>query len=253
MILGTSRAAQGLVPDVLDKLLNRSVYNYSFTLSTSPYGPVYLESIKKKLDPTVTDGVFILSVDPWSLSNKNIKKDDSDLFRENKSFLATTCWVSMKPNFEYLLENLDPVYRILLPKRKTMKLHDNGWLEITVPMDEQSVLTRTNGKLKSYEEDLDRFEVSARRIAALEETVSFLRTKGTVYLVRLPVHPGMARLEAQLMPDFEERLLPAISAATDFLDLSGYNDKLRYTDGNHLHKTSGKTVSGIIGDWIGKR
>ena len=47
LILGTSRAAQGLLPEVLNSKLNRDdFFNYSFTLGHSPYGPTYLKSIK---------------------------------------------------------------------------------------------------------------------------------------------------------------------------------------------------------------
>ncbi len=253
LILGTSRAAQGVLPSVLDRLLHRSFYNYSFTLSTSPYGPVYLESIKKKVDPAISTGIFILSVDPWSLSNKDLKEDQTSSFRENDNFVASTTRVAQQPNFEYLLENLNPAYRILLPKRKTTKLHKDGWLEITIPMDDKSVLKRTSAKLNAYRSDLSRFTPSERRIQSLVETVEFLKTKGEVYLVRLPVHPEMARMEQTLMPNFDSRIQPAISLANGYKDLSTYNDKLQFTDGNHLYKASGETVSGIIGDWVGKR
>lgn len=252
LVLGTSRAAQGIVPSLLGQLMDRPFYNYSFTVSTSPYGPVYLESIKKKVAPSTTNGIFILSVDPWSLSTKDLEEDNKEAFRENDRFLATTSRVAMRPNFEYLLENLNSVYRILLPKRKTMLLHQDGWLEITVPMDDSSVLKRTNSKLESYRTDLVRFKPSEHRIAALVETVEYLSKRGQVFLVRLPVHPEMARIEQELMPDFKARIDPAIQLATDYLNMSNYNQKLQYTDGNHLYKESGKTVTGIIAEWMMK-
>lgn len=41
LILGTSRAAQGLQPDVFKDILETDVYNYAFTVTHSPYGPTY--------------------------------------------------------------------------------------------------------------------------------------------------------------------------------------------------------------------
>lgn len=252
MVLGTSRAAQGIVPSLLKQLLDRPFYNYSFTLSTSPYGPVYLESIKKKVAPSTKDGIFILSVDPWSLSTQDLEEDNAEDFRENDRFLATTSRVAMRPNFEYLLENLNSVYRILLPKRKTMLLHQDGWLEITVPMDDPSVRKRTDNKMDSYRADLKRFKPSKNRIAALVETVEYLSKRGQVFLVRLPVNSEMARIEQELMPNFKSDIDPAIKLAIDYLDMSNFNQKFQYTDGNHLYKESGKTVTGIIAEWIKK-
>src|SRR5690242_1824024 len=74
MILGNSRAAQAIVPSLLDSIIRRTVpahkatLNYSFTLSTSPYGYYYFESVRRKIADNATDGLFILAVDPWSIS-----------------------------------------------------------------------------------------------------------------------------------------------------------------------------------------
>ena len=58
LILGTSRAAQGLQPHVFDSICNVNFYNYSFTIAHSPYGPTYLNSIKKKLNKAGTKNPF---------------------------------------------------------------------------------------------------------------------------------------------------------------------------------------------------
>ena len=76
MILGTSRALQGLIPEIINKELNIDIYNYAFTVMNSSYGPSYLNSIKKKLNKNSKDGVFILAVDPWSISTKFNPSDD---------------------------------------------------------------------------------------------------------------------------------------------------------------------------------
>jgi hypothetical protein len=63
LILGSSRAAS-MNPEIIDKVIhskypNAKLYNYAFTWAHSPYGPKYLESIKKKIKPDTKDGVFI--------------------------------------------------------------------------------------------------------------------------------------------------------------------------------------------------
>jgi hypothetical protein len=88
LILGTSKAAQGVQPEILKKQLNQEFFNFAFTLQSSSYGKVYLQNIQKKLDTTSsTSQDFILTVDPWSISSSTKNPNDSLSFRENNSFL----------------------------------------------------------------------------------------------------------------------------------------------------------------------
>ena len=90
LIIGTSRAAQGIQPTVLNEIIpNKSFFNYAFTAAQSPFGPVYLKSIQKKIDTTTKNGIFIVTVDPWSISSKSKDPNDSSKFRENNLALAT--------------------------------------------------------------------------------------------------------------------------------------------------------------------
>ena len=82
LFLGTSRAAQGLMPSVFDSILHKTFLNYSFTLAHSPYGETYLTSIKKKVAKTEYPGLFVLAVAPWSISSKLDNPNDSTSFRE---------------------------------------------------------------------------------------------------------------------------------------------------------------------------
>ena len=133
MILGTSRAAQGLQPQIFKEALGVDIYNYSFTAKHSPYGPVYLNSIKKKLNVEGKEELFILAIDPWSISSLSDDPDNITSFRELDGCLANTEQVCRKPNFQYLLNNFDNLYYEILFKDKQMLLHENGWLEISIP------------------------------------------------------------------------------------------------------------------------
>ena len=94
LVLGTSRAAQGIRPAVLTARLGGQfegpVLNYAFTLTHSPYGPAYLRSIQRKLRPETKNGLFIVAVDPWSLSLTG----PEGAFPEDNSFIGQLHQVS---------------------------------------------------------------------------------------------------------------------------------------------------------------
>ena len=254
LILGTSRAAQGIQPRGLQKELDRSFFNYSFTIVHSPFGPVYLKSIQKKIDPNEKDGIFIVSVDPWSICSESADVNDPDLFRENDLCLANTPYVNCKPNYIYIFRNLRGKYFSLLRKEKTkMYLHNDGWLEVNPSMNKTDQNRRIANKVKDYrEEHLPTFKFSSFRLNYLIKTVQLLSKHGSVYLVRLPIHEDLMEIENELMPDFNDRISQIASMTDGYLDLTDSNTSFVYTDGNHLYKESGKKVSQMIAEWIGE-
>lgn len=253
LIIGTSRAAQGIKPTVINQVLNRNdLFNYAFTLGHSPYGPTYLNSIKNKLLPATKDGVFILAVDPWSISNANDDPNDPTQFREADLLLGTTFSVTSRPNIDYLIENYDePYYKLLYNTDKTKLLHEDGWLEINVPIDEGIMNQRIQTKIKEYQDHAVNFKKSDTRLQYLNETIGFLKQHGEVYLVRLPVSPGLMEIEDQFMPEFNS-LIEKLAAKNNssYYNMSPLNADFIYTDGNHLYKDSSDGVSELIAKWI---
>lgn len=254
LILGNSRAAQGIHPYVLNEVLHRNdFFNYSFTLSTAPYGPVFLESISKKLDPETKGGVFILSVDPWSVSSHIIKPADSALFKESKYLLGKTTFVNCYPNIQYLWTSYEKsFYNILLPSKSHLILHEDGWLEVTMKMDSARMSRNLEKKIKEYKKDnLPFFKFSPARLEYLIKTINFLKEHGQVYMVRLPIHPRMMEIENILLPDFDEKI-KQVSGVTNipYLNLTYLNESATFTDGNHLYKVSGVEITKKIGNWI---
>lgn len=70
-------------------------------------------------------------------------------------------------------------------------------------------------------------------------------------MVRLPVHPKMMEIDNQLVPDFSDKMnLISKSTGTPYLDLTGLNDRMIYTDGNHLYRESSQIITRKIGKWI---
>ena len=250
MVIGTSRAAQGLVPHILnDELsgscLKPSIINFAFTLGHSPYGPAYLRLIKEKLVDTVQSGVFIVAVDPWAVSNLNKQEREVFSFRENKRFVNEVKFSDINPNFEYIFKHYDgPLYKLLLPNSGKTKLHYNGWLEVNISRDSIAYERALKSKLKVYEKYLQTASISSIRLRSLEETIKVLKSHGKVYLVRMPVAKEMADLENQYSPEFDSLMKKlAYEAKVPFLNYLPESGKYKTTDGNHLQKESGTLFS----------
>ena len=242
LVLGTSRAAQGIRPAVLAARLGGQfegpLLNYAFTLTHSPYGPAYLASIRRKLRPEVRHGLFIVAVDPWSLSAPG-RADTllNEVFPEAKSFIGQLREVSQSPNLAYLTRyQTKPLYRLPLDfATATERLHPDGWLEVNIGFDPAQVRARTARKLLDYQQLAATQHLSAGRLAALRHTIEFLKPHGRVVLVRLPVGPGLRALEQQYQPGFQRQMQQLAAAfAVQYLDYS--TAPYATTDGNHLQK-----------------
>lgn len=249
LIIGTSKAAQGIQPHVLQDLLHKDFYNYAFSIHSSPYGEVYLNSIKQKLNKKEKDNIFILTIDAWSICSKNIGNDKNHELEENKSFLKTTTNVCQNPNFSYLIHSFEGGYYQLLFNNKSVAfLHNNGWLEVS--LDTNGVKRRTEFTLKDYKEKVNQYSFSKVRFFYLLETIDYLNQYGKVYLIRLPIHNDLLKIEESLMPNFNETIQIAKDKTKGYLDLTLLKDNFNYTDGVHLNKSSGKRVSRVIANWI---
>ncbi|RYH72804.1 hypothetical protein EVU94_11355 [Flavobacteriaceae bacterium 144Ye] len=250
LIVGTSRSAQGVDPQILNATLNRKdIYNYSFTLGHSPYGEVYFESIKKKINEDSDDGVFIVTVDPWSLS---VNINDDKNYQEEDRFLNKIHFVNQYPNLEYLLlyfnqKNID----IIKNKKKSKTYLDHrGWLQVNLKWDSLSMNKSLHKKILNYTELASELKISNSRIDWLVETVKYLKSKGSVYIVRLPVHPMMFEIEKKYDADFQSTIGDVIKLSDGYYDMGFMNELFKYNDGNHLNKYSVADVSAKIANWI---
>ena len=256
LIIGTSKAAQGLQPKIFNKILNRSDFNnFAFTVAHSPYGPVYLEAIKKKLDVTSEEGIFIITVDPYSLSSRSHDPNDINLFRENDKFLATVGRLDSKPNFQYLLKEYPYPYIYILTKKFDLidddYLHEDGWQEVNISMNPKSIRERKTSKLNEYRKLSGVYKFSETRLEYLEKTIEFLGKHGETYLVRLPVSKAFLHLENDVSKNFDKSIHNTSAKYNiPYLDLTKTGIDYEYTDGNHLYKSSGAKVSAEVAKWI---
>ncbi len=250
LVLGTSRAAQGIRPAVLAARLagqfEGPLLNYAFTLTHSPYGPAYLASIRRKLRPGVRHGLFIVAVDPWSLSTANgaASAAGAEAFPEAQSFIGQLHQVSQSPNLAYLSRyQTKPLYRLPLDyATATERLHPDGWLEVNIGLDSAQVRARTARKLLDYHQLAATQHLSAGRLEALRQTIELLKLHGRVVLVRLPVGAGLRALEQQYQPGFQPRMQQLAAAfSVAYLDYSAA--PYATTDGNHLQKAASEKFS----------
>lgn len=253
LIIGTSRAAQGIVPYVLKNNFNINFYNYSFTISHSPFGKGYFESIKKKLNPKTKDGIFIVAVDPFAITS-HLKKNGEENF-DNEKMVTNQITVNTNPNFEFIFKNHLSPWRQIFSHKQTIKnityLHDDGWLEVDYPWTAEKYATNLESKIKDYRANQMKRIVSKVRIHYLEETIKFLQQHGTVYLVRIPTAKEMFDIENELVPNFNEYILK-ISKKYNVNYFNCSEDYAIYqtTDGNHLFKPSGIKFTEALCDSI---
>ena len=255
LVLGNSRAAQGIIPNIVDESLSNlnfqgPLFNYGFSLSTSPYGPYYLESIKKKLDTTTTDGLFILSVDPWSISrDADLKTDDPSQYAEAHLIPYNMRFVNSDPNIEYLFKNYYKGWGDMIiantVRTTQAELHPNGWLEVTIPMNAARHKQRVTEKVQRYRaENFYVKKFSPVRLTYLNKTIEYLKSFGRVYLVRIPLDPGLAEVEAEYLPEFDTLMRTcAMRNDVPYLNYLSENELYQTTDGNHLYKESAKLFS----------
>jgi len=262
IILGTSRAAQGLLPEELNKNLGDEyspLFNFAFTGLNSPFGKVYSNAILQKLDTTKTSkkNVFIISVDPWSISIKNNPTDNPEKYRENGLFLdiMKTIGKKGKPNYEYLIKGYSESWGKILYRpitnKKIMTLHNDGWLEVNVPMDETAVKNRITAKVKSYNKISEIYHFSPNRFLALKKLVLQLKKHGIVVLVRMPARNEIKIIENKFFADFDNKIC-ALSSESDVRYWSFMNqlEEHTFTDGTHLFKDSGRKISKQIATMI---
>ncbi|MDR2236264.1 MAG: hypothetical protein LBE92_09080 [Chryseobacterium sp.] len=255
IILGDSRGAQAVVPSVLKEKLGVPFDNFSLNIVYSPYGQIYLKALKRKLDPDTKNGIFILTVSPWNLSLNHIVKKKED-FPEEKSPLKNMYFYNMSPNYEYLLKNYSQSWFKIYTEREEVGrsntfLHKDGWMEVLVDMNKDTVAARTALKTKEYTAMMENYSISSERMKALNDIISYLKDKGTVYLVRIPTSENLTDIESEKFPEFND-LMNDVSTKhqVKYYNFANQYNEFEYTDGNHMYRESGKIFTARIADSV---
>lgn len=258
MVLGDSRSMQGIQPRVINKKLNNlgielPILNYSFTIAQASIGPLYTESILKKLDQSSENGVFIISMTPWMLASD--KKNDNNIgeFREAGAPPHNMHFVSMNPNYEYLLKNLNYFhFKSLIRKSSTM--HKDGWLEENnLPDSPEMFANWKKNQAKIFEKMIEEYRVSSLRLNSLDVLIKKLKPHGNIYLVRMPIDRDFLEMETLFYEDFDHDMeLAAKRNEIMYINFNKGDSTFKSYDGHHLDKTGGYNFTNILSDSISK-
>ena len=262
MIIGTSRASQGMVPSQFDPLIQSAgfegpMYNFAFTSLTSPFGEVYLNKIQQKLDPSVKNGLFIVTVEPYSIC---IAPTDSTgrkaKLPELSGALYTTHYANVTPNYEYLLHNYTNGWGHLFLEHfnltvNEMDLQHDGWLKVDVAMDSISIAKRAKGKISNHRKSVGQYVLSPMRVEYLEKTIAYLQQHGKVFMVRLPVSQPIYDIELDILPEFSDVMIrTAEKMNIPYNDMNGAKELYQYKDGHHIGRESAYLCSDSVARWM---
>ena len=270
LIIGTSRSAQGIHPNILDSVLNleenNGIYNYSFSINNSSYGKEYYYAIKNKINESAKNGLFIITVDPWAISSDTTLNDNEidieSIFYSKKHY-------NSYPNYEYLIKNYKKGWGNILLKRIESNilirnqnslskikgaftyLRKDGLLEVYTSMDSTYVKQNIQKKVYNYNTSMSSNKFSKFRFLYLRKTIQFLKKHGEVYLVRMPVHTSSFKIEDSFDPQFDKRIMNlANKTNVDYLNFADNATQYSYTDGNHLYINDAKIFSNQLAERI---
>ncbi|QBA63891.1 hypothetical protein [Muriicola soli] len=257
LILGDSRSFQGIQPKIINKYFTDSdldlpIFNYSFTLFEISYGKPYLESVKRKLNSKAKNGIFIISVHPWSVSNRSGNhEEERGVYFESDLPPHNMKWVDVSPNFEYLLKNFN-YFHFKGMFRKMTLTHKDGWLQDNNLPTDQNILNEWKQiQIERYKRHSLKWVKSNVRMEDLKKTASFLKNHGRVYLVRLPIDEEINKIELKYWHNFDQEMKElSDSLQIDYINFSSSVKKYDTYDGIHIDQYSGVDFTKSLCDSI---
>ena len=241
LIIGTSRGAQGIEPAILEKFLSAEdeIYNFAFTLKTTPWGKPYFDSILKKLSESSESSIYILECNPWAFCSFNNELGD---FKESRAIPNNLISNSVNPNIEYFFggytgSNVSLLIKKLFytPNESRLEVNDNGRLKVNVKYDSANIYSRTQAKIDEYEKRASSIIWDNSREAYFIQTIEYLQARGKIFVVRMPVSNEMKNLENSTFPNFSVDITDIANRLNvNFIDYSCLSDTYITTDGHHI-------------------
>ncbi|MDH7446576.1 hypothetical protein [Aquimarina sp. 2201CG14-23] len=256
MIIGDSRSFQGIQPSVMNEYFEGKGYdipmlNYSFTIAQAIIGPLYNESILKKLDDTADNGIFIISITPEMLTSHIDYDNKKNEFREDGQPPHNMNFVDVNPNYEYLVKNLS-FFHFKAMFRKSSTVHKDGWLEESnLPTNPEIFADWKKGQIDLFLRDREKYPLSDVRIKSLNTLIQELEKHGNVYLIRMPISKEFLGYEEKYYPGFDA-LVNSISKTHNvpYFDFNKKEKIYETYDGHHIDKFSGKEFTKNLCDLI---
>lgn len=265
LILGISRANHGISPSVIEQNFGKNeieypILNFAFVLDYSKYGPIYLNAVQKKLHPETKNGLFILEVDPASLSIFKSQKDTITTIKGNDAYLSEIKHFNRNPNLEYIRKMYYASLYMGFDRSRiidTLKyIHPDGWVEFRkkgehYEVTPENILEWERLTLEEANDLKGYTKPSKIRVKYLEKTISYLNDFGKVYLIRAPVSQEFLEIEQVIWPDFNDQIKEiARSHGVAYFDYSEDAGQYELYDGSHLFGHSAKDFTQKICDDI---
>ncbi len=259
MIMGDSRSLQGIQPRVMneyfkDSDLDLPMFNYSFTIAQALIGPLYNESILKKLDTTSDKGIFIISITPEMLTSKKGYANEKGVFREEGQPPHNMKFVATNPNYEYVIKNLS-FFHFKGAFGKNAVVHKDGWLEENnLPKSKKVLQEWKDHQIELFLNNREEYYLSDIRINSLKDLIKELKNRGNVFLVRMPISKEFLEYEEKYYPGFDE-IVDSIANenSISYFNFNPNNEAYETYDGHHINKFSGVRFTKSLCDSISKK
>lgn len=256
LILGTSRASQGIIPQIINEKVGKTfdgyIVNHGFTMGLTPFGPSYERFMKQKIVEGTTNGIYILEVSPSGFCAQTTFLNDTSRFMEREGFIGKITNSSTNPNIQYLTKFyserhfiFEYLYSEILNKDRVI-LDNNmyGSMNVIVKADTANLNFRLKRRINYYLKEYNGYSFSQARFDAFERMVKYLQERGEVYLVRLPVSDIMMKEEYRMFPDFDERIeVFATKNNLHYFNYISYSKNYITTDGSHLYRPSAELLT----------
>lgn len=262
LIIGLSRAHDGIVPSVLAKELGEKVIydaplvNYAFEKAQSPFGDIYLNAIRGKINPSTTNGLFVISITPGSFLASEAMSDDYLISKDKKMMIGKINDFTSQPNYDYLMNcYAQSLYNVLfLEKNKDLNriVHKDGWNEFklsskTYDVTSTDLLKWKNETIMGYTQITEKEKISNYRIQSFVKTIRYLKDKGNVFIVRMPVSSEVWSIENNYWGNFDHQF-DSISKLykIPYFNYSQNANAYQTYDGSHLVSESAIEFTKIL-------
>ncbi len=262
LIIGLSRADQGISPYVLDEELDgfefdRSITNFAINAHQSKFGEVYLNAIQKKLtNKHKKNGFFIVSINPSSFSVPKTLNEDKVYENDKEWIIGKIENFTSTPNYDYIINTYpQPLYSGLLRATRDddhHKIHTNGWTEIKLigkndTIKDNDISIWKNKNLEILKKNIAKERISKYRINEFVKTLNYLKTIGKVILVRIPSDIDILKIENESWPNFNTQFDSIANKYNiPYLNYSNQSDKYKTYDGSHLESESAEKFTRML-------
>lgn len=258
LIIGLSRADQGIDPGTIEQHIPGGDLNgplVNFASNQFYFGETYFNAIKKKLNTSGGNRIFIITVSPGSFTAPKGFGTKGITVMDSKMGIGKTKDFTSNPNYSYIMNCYGSgLYTALLENRKWENLtpHDNGWNEISLesevsPIGKALMADWKKQNLAYYKRRLPKKEIKPYRKEWFVKTIEFLQSQGRVYLVRMPVDDEILDFENQSWAEFNTYIQ---SIARDknipYFDYTSGPKKFATYDGSHLYSKTAKEFSSLL-------